>query len=432
MARNLQKQLTRRQLYDKVWAQPMTKIAPTLWLSDVGLAKVCRKYEIPRPPVGYWAKLAHGKHVERIELPELSNKDLSEIILFRENFDKDFSVPSRPKITVDVPEKLTRAHRYIRSSRSLLKTAQQNGNGILESPKSNCLSIDVSKKRLARALRILDAIIKAWEEGGGEVQIDPTKFCLGKDGVCVTLSETVRRFEKKPEKDRYWKDWSYEPTGILCLEVHGYGDGLRKNWRDGKVQVLENILGNFISTLHKWIEFKKAGRLDKECSERQKAKADSRRSSVKQEKEFEEARRTELMTFVESWEKAQRIRKYLDAVDETLKLKESAPSKPEAFASWLEWARWYADATCPLTKAIPRKGATEMPENCLVAELDLTSTTKKAIQKFPEKTTDELFEVSKEEFRKRCSHAHWSTYAEVTLVLEGLGYDVSQRDTRYW
>ena len=95
------KQLTRKQLYDKVWEQPMTKVAPTLWLSDVGLAKVCRKYEIPRPPVGYWAKLAHGKKVKRIELPELSNEDLGEIISFRENFDKEVPIASRPKIVVE-------------------------------------------------------------------------------------------------------------------------------------------------------------------------------------------------------------------------------------------------------------------------------------------------------------------------------------------
>lgn len=32
----------------------MTKVAPTLGISDVGLAKVCRKYKIPRPLVGFW------------------------------------------------------------------------------------------------------------------------------------------------------------------------------------------------------------------------------------------------------------------------------------------------------------------------------------------------------------------------------------------
>ena len=196
--------------------------------------------------------------------------------------------------------------------------------------------------------------------------------------------------------------------------------------------MLENVLGNFISTLHQWMESEKASRLDEECRARQKEKAETRRALFKAKKELEEARRTELMTFVESWEKSQRIRNYLDAVDETLKLKESAPSKPEAFADWLEWARWYADMTCPLTKTSPRNESIEVPKNCPVEELDLTSSSKYAIQDFPEKTTDELFNVTKDEFRNRCNQNHWSIYREVTLALEGLGYDVSQRDTGYW
>lgn len=410
----------------------MTKVAPTLGLSDVGLAKICRKYDIPRPPVGYWAKIAHGKDVERIDLPELDDEDLSEVISFRENFDKDDPVPTRPKIAVEVPEKLTKPHSHVQASRSRLKTCQPNSHGIIESPESNCLKINVSRKCLSRAYRIFDAIIKAWEKEGGEVQLESTKFCLGADGVCVSLTEAVRRFEKKSSKERYWKDWGYELTGKLALEIHDYGNGLRKTWKDGKVQVLEAVLGNFISTLHQWMESEKASRLDAECRARQRAKAESRRTSVKEKKELEEARRSELMAFVEAWEKSTRIRNYLDAVDETLEKNEVAPFKPEEFALWLEWARWYADEICPLTPSRPRKESVEVPENCLVVDLDLTASTRDAIQGFPEATTDELFGVTKEEFRNRYGHSHWSVYREITLVLEGLGYDISERGTGYW
>jgi hypothetical protein len=35
-------QLTREQLFDLVWSAPVTKVAPKLGLSDVGLAKRCK------------------------------------------------------------------------------------------------------------------------------------------------------------------------------------------------------------------------------------------------------------------------------------------------------------------------------------------------------------------------------------------------------
>jgi hypothetical protein len=48
-------------------------VAKRYKLSDVGLAKVCRKLNIPRPGRGYWAKKAAGKFVPKTpSLPVLS------------------------------------------------------------------------------------------------------------------------------------------------------------------------------------------------------------------------------------------------------------------------------------------------------------------------------------------------------------------------
>ena len=61
--------LTRNELYELIWTEPMTKVAPRFGLSDVGLAKVCKRYDIPRPPVGYWAQKQVGKEPDRTPLP---------------------------------------------------------------------------------------------------------------------------------------------------------------------------------------------------------------------------------------------------------------------------------------------------------------------------------------------------------------------------
>lgn len=56
MTTNSVHSLSRQELYELVWSTPMSRLAPQFGLSDVGLAKVCKKYATPRPPVGYWAK----------------------------------------------------------------------------------------------------------------------------------------------------------------------------------------------------------------------------------------------------------------------------------------------------------------------------------------------------------------------------------------
>ncbi|WP_250510326.1 hypothetical protein [Caballeronia sp. GACF4] len=60
---------TRQQLYDLVWAGPMTTQAKLLGISGVGLAKACRRGDVPVPPRGYWARLATGQRVARPPLP---------------------------------------------------------------------------------------------------------------------------------------------------------------------------------------------------------------------------------------------------------------------------------------------------------------------------------------------------------------------------
>ena len=64
--------LTRDELYDQVWTTPVRQLAARFAISDVGLAKICKKHRIPKPPRGYWVRLQHGATVRRAPLPSLA------------------------------------------------------------------------------------------------------------------------------------------------------------------------------------------------------------------------------------------------------------------------------------------------------------------------------------------------------------------------
>lgn len=61
--------MKRSELYARVWSTPMTKLAAELGISDVGLAKACRRHAVPAPPRGYWAKLQAGHKPPKAALP---------------------------------------------------------------------------------------------------------------------------------------------------------------------------------------------------------------------------------------------------------------------------------------------------------------------------------------------------------------------------
>lgn len=62
--------LSREDLYELVWSKPMQELAKEFGISDVALAKRCRRLRIPVPGRGYWSRVEAGQTPHRTKLPE--------------------------------------------------------------------------------------------------------------------------------------------------------------------------------------------------------------------------------------------------------------------------------------------------------------------------------------------------------------------------
>lgn len=89
---HMTKQLTRRELYELVWAKPRTELAKQFSVSDVAVGKWCRELNVPAPPPGYWAHIASGGK---------TNKKFT-----------------RPPLTFSVAERIKDDHTLFQTSRS--------------------------------------------------------------------------------------------------------------------------------------------------------------------------------------------------------------------------------------------------------------------------------------------------------------------------
>jgi hypothetical protein len=72
--------LTRPELYELIWSEPMSTLAPKYGLSDVGMAKICRRLRVPRPWRGYWARKDAGQKVKPTALPKLPASSPTEFL----------------------------------------------------------------------------------------------------------------------------------------------------------------------------------------------------------------------------------------------------------------------------------------------------------------------------------------------------------------
>lgn len=72
--KTLAMKLTRKELYDLVWKEPLTAISKRLEISGAELGKRCAAANIPLPPNGYWSKIVYVKIWRKLLLPMMKIK----------------------------------------------------------------------------------------------------------------------------------------------------------------------------------------------------------------------------------------------------------------------------------------------------------------------------------------------------------------------
>ncbi len=254
--------LSREQLYEQVWHKPMRHLASEYGLSHVGLAKLCKRHEIPTPPVGYWAKLQHKKVVTQPALPTPSDPALTTIVIEPHVAMKGRPTTPLPEITV--LGELASPHPLVALTARSLRKAKPDDQGLIRSW-APALPIAVSRETVDRALRTLDALVKALEARGRLVGIEEQDraWCMTAtvegEPVAFALDEQVRR-EARPltpreERDKEQNPWRYRQplyrhllTGRLRLRILTPSEGwCRRRWSDGDHQRLETCLASFIA-----------------------------------------------------------------------------------------------------------------------------------------------------------------------------------------
>ncbi len=247
----------------------MIKLADRFGLSDVGLKKKCRRYDIPVPPRGYWARKQAGQNPAKTPLPK--GVPLDTIIIIYRNPMRDNALRPKPAIPSikmrEIKKELSQSaqskilHPLVEVSREALQNCPVNMHGVLIKPDGLFLDLEVSPGSLERAVSIMDRVIKTLEGLGHQVAVNQVGTIAQISGVSIAFSlfEELKRRLIEPYEHNLDGDYRFGhslysdhrvPTGILCLTIHPPSlTNSRKNWRDTESKRLEEHLGSFIKVL---------------------------------------------------------------------------------------------------------------------------------------------------------------------------------------
>lgn len=261
---------TRMELYGLVWSIPMWTLAKHMGVSDKGIALICKRNNIPRPPRGYWRKIETCHKVKKTPLPipkpvEKLDYEYQFRLTVKED-DTKHLVESHMPDSFSVSEALRYPHPLIQKSSELLNRAEFDYYERLVSTDENCLDIQVSQDQLDRALRNMEALIKALETKGYKVSISNGSTSVDILGVSIAfeMREEIASIRKGPEYhnieiEGYYsfgydkKKYKHELSGRLSLSITKpkiqIAWGNREKWRDTKRTRLEDLLGSFVERL---------------------------------------------------------------------------------------------------------------------------------------------------------------------------------------
>ncbi|MGN6177539.1 MAG: hypothetical protein ACTHNW_00045 [Mucilaginibacter sp.] len=347
--------LTRRQLYDLIWSEPMLTLAKKYNISDVGLRKMCIRLNIPLPETGYWNKVKVGKKVNIKPFIEQEGGEQTVELSLRDGSLPEDELGISPELalqrkieadtalTLTVPAKLTDPDPLILPAQKVLaKIPKDYREGDLLFSGSSLFDIRVSITQVDRALLFMNTFIKVMKQRGHHFELTDRESSVIIFGskYAITLREGTTTI---PDKDS-WIRPTFVPTGIFTIQFDHWG---KMTMKDGQ-KLVEQQLAKLIARLEiKAMEERRW----REESERQQV---IRQEKERQQKLLAERKRTELESFktviknAQRWKVIETIKEYIDAVERDALQKNNMT---EELTAWLSWVKEKIDWFDPIIEA---------------------------------------------------------------------------------
>ncbi len=365
---------TREEFYELVWSRPLTHLAKEFAISDVALHKICKKHDIPNPPLGWWAKKAAGKKVTQAPLPKAKAGSADRITIANADFSREAAalagVREHARILAsegDDSEAIP-PHPVIERTLAGLRRAKPSDIGVVVADKPGLIKCEVASSSIERLAIVLPRIVQAASLQGFELVAGEglAKFRSETETVGFSITEAIRRekhvlTDAERAKEEAWErtrdraarrnswddvfldrprfpEWDYHLTGQLSFEfeqVYVFGGSApRRSFRDAKVQRLENMASDIAVGLAVLAAAKTEDRLRREA-EQQRIEEDRRRRELAARiKHVEDRRIAGLAAVLSELDELDRLRRLISM------LTEKAPAEPSSRLSvFLAWTR---------------------------------------------------------------------------------------------
>lgn len=337
-------EISRKQLYDIVWSTSLSKLTQEYALSNEGIKKICKQFDIPMPDNGYWMKLKFNKPVKKVKLnPNFGGVDKI-VFTIREagnpiNVDqtpltiRTKEIENDPNAPLIVPDKISKPDILTLQTKEYWR--ESKGSVFYDKYIKLRYPIRVSVKDRERALRFMDTFVKLLRYRGHTIAKEHHDTCVLIDSIYIQFD--LREATKRVPSTEKWRTADYVPTGEFIFKVGRYSR--EKEWRDGKVK-LEALLARIVAKLELYAQD------EKEQNERTrlwrlKLEEEKRiKEEIKKRKDDESDKFIKLLDLSKQYNNSLLIRQYIEAEKEKAIKTNSLTQEVQ---EWIKWANDKAD-----------------------------------------------------------------------------------------
>jgi hypothetical protein len=355
-------------LYKEVWADPMSTVAKRYGVPYAGLKKICSKMNVPTPSSGFWTRKQLDMEVTIPPLPPVEPGEPEEFVFAPKKSPVEAEIgtealriiaskkDTRPMI--EVAERLVKPHPLVSTTEAVLEAAKPDDKGLVFPREEGCLDVTVSPTHMNRALKIMDALIKALNAKGYEVSTKyeywkcKTSVVILGERIDFGIREQYRRQEASADKYG-WRQFSYHPSGQLSFAIKSWVARSKAEWSDGKRNRLEDLLQDILIGLIQAADVVRQWHLEREEENRQREEQRRRHAELERQRQKELERFQGLQREVRDYHEAGRIRAYVAAVRTTTIEQDGVIEPGGKLEKWMEWALAHADRLDPLVDSPP-------------------------------------------------------------------------------
>lgn len=362
--------MKRSELYALVWEKPVIRLAKELGVSDVGLAKACRRHDIPIPPRGHWTKLQFGKSSPKTALPpqdqdnevqltiptprEIARKEKRRALVKAvEHVAEQLTTPQ-----YEISAELLKLHPLVKATNTYLQRLpkvikkyqrtdwlergddfesppyEQHGRYSFKVP--NGLIVTASLEKMEWVLRFYNSLFDALAQFGARAtraDVDQVRGAPKEARVCIelageslaiTLSEGYRKHELDAEefrlakRERSWaQSWSYVPSGKFTLHVRGSEYSVSKEWR-GTTAQLESQFQSVTATILTLLRGQSAVREERIREEEIRRAAAQRAEEVRQINQAKAEQLKKAFGIAVEYDRVTQLNKFLETLETEL------------------------------------------------------------------------------------------------------------------